>query len=137
MFDFFVSNSLAAFSASEGTLLWEGSLMKTSHHCPEDLFVINGQVWSTNTGKPQNGGTHFLVMNLFTGEIWTAQRATDLGLIDGVGHLKPKMQDHFGDKVQFRRYELRRPLWSRFGAQMAQDALFGIEERAAYARFGL
>lgn len=75
--------------------------------------------------------------NLFTGEIWTAQRATDLGLIDGIAHLKPKMQERFGDKVHFRRYGLRRPLWSRFGAQMAQDALFGIEERAAYARFGL
>ena len=75
--------------------------------------------------------------DLFTGEIWAAQRATALGLIDGIGHLKPKMQDRFGKKVQFRRYAIRRPVWSRFGAQMAQDALFGIEERAAYARFGL
>ena len=75
--------------------------------------------------------------NLFTGEIWAAKRATDLGLIDGIAHLKPKMQERFGDKVQFRRYGLRRPIWSRFGAQMAQDALFGIEERAAFARLGL
>ncbi len=75
--------------------------------------------------------------DLFTGEIWAAQRATALGLIDGIGHIKPKMQDRFGTKVQFRRYAMRRPVWSRFGAQMAQDALFGIEERAAFARFGL
>jgi len=75
--------------------------------------------------------------NLFTGEIWAAHRAADLGLIDGIAHLKPKMQDRFGKKVQFRRYGLRRPFWSRFGAAMAQDALFGIEERAAFARFGL
>ncbi|MDK3017266.1 S49 family peptidase [Pseudodonghicola flavimaris] len=75
--------------------------------------------------------------DLFTGEIWLAQRAVQLGLIDGIGHLKPKMQERFGKKVQFRRYGLRRPLWSRFGAQLAQDALAGIEERAAYARFGL
>lgn len=75
--------------------------------------------------------------DLFNGEVWLGRRATDLGLIDGIGHLKPKMQARFGDKVQFRRYEMRRPFWSRFGADMAQDALAGIEERAQYARFGL
>lgn len=109
---------------------------------PEDverLQVILGDLHETFIAqvKARRGDKLDSETNLFTGEIWTAQRATDLGLIDGVGHLKPKMQERFGDKVQFRRYELRRPLWSRFGAQMAQDALFGIEERAAYARFGL
>lgn len=47
------------------------------------------------------------------------------------------MQKRFGDKVKFRRYGLRKPFWSRFGAAMAQDAIVGLEERAAYARFGL
>jgi len=74
---------------------------------------------------------------LFTGEIWLAARAQELGLIDGIGHLDPSMKDRFGDKVQFRRYGPRRSLMSRFGAQMAQDALGGIEERAAFAQFGL
>lgn len=74
---------------------------------------------------------------LFTGEFWLAAQATELGLIDGIGHLKPKMIERFGDKVQLRRYGLRRPLLSRFGAQLAQDALGGIEERAAFAKFGL
>jgi outer membrane protein assembly factor BamB len=60
---------LTAFSARDGSQLWNGSLMKTSHHCPEDLFVIEGHVWSVNTGKPQENGTHFKVMNLRTGEI--------------------------------------------------------------------
>ena len=75
--------------------------------------------------------------DLFNGEIWAARRAAELGLIEGSGHLKPKMQERFGDKVQFRRYSVRRPFWSRFGAQLTQDALAGIEERAAFARFGL
>lgn len=75
--------------------------------------------------------------DLFTGEIWLARKATEIGLIDGVGHLKPKMQARFGEKVQFRRYGLRRPLLSRFGAQLTQDAIAGLEERADYARFGL
>ncbi len=75
--------------------------------------------------------------DLFTGEIWLAKRALKLGLIDGIGHLKPKMQERFGDKVKFRRYGMRKPIWSRFGAEIAQDAIAGIEERAAFARFGL
>ncbi|OED46492.1 S49 family peptidase [Leisingera sp. S232] len=75
--------------------------------------------------------------NLFTGEIWLARRAEELGLIDGIGHLKPKMKERFGEKARFRRYGLKKPLLSRFGMQVAQDALTGIEERAEYARFGL
>lgn len=109
---------------------------------PEDvarLKVILGDLHENFIAqiKDRRGDKLDSETNLFTGEIWAAKRATDLGLIDGIGHLKPKMQERFGDKVQFRRYGLRRPIWSRFGAQMAQDALFGIEERAAYARFGL
>jgi signal peptide peptidase SppA len=75
--------------------------------------------------------------DLFTGEVWLAKRATELGLIDGIAHIKPKMQDVFGEKVSFRRYALKKPLFQRFGARVVQDALTGIEERAEYARFGL
>lgn len=75
--------------------------------------------------------------DLFTGEIWLARRAVELGLIDGVGHLKPMMQARFGEKVRFRRYGVRKPLLARFGAQIMGDALHGIEERSAYAQFGL
>jgi len=47
------------------------------------------------------------------------------------------MKDRFGDKVQFRRYGQKKPLLARFGAQIVDDAVAGIEERAAFARFGL
>jgi len=75
--------------------------------------------------------------DLFTGEIWLARAAIEVGLIDGIGHLRPMMQERFGKKVKFKRYGTKKGLLSRFGAQMVQDAVFGIEERAAYARFGL
>jgi signal peptide peptidase SppA len=75
--------------------------------------------------------------DLFTGEFWLAGKARDLGLIDGIGHLVPKMKERFGDKVRFRRYEIRRPFFRRLGASMIEDAFAGLEERAAYARFGL
>ena len=74
---------------------------------------------------------------LFTGEVWIGQAAVDKGLADGIGHLVPVMKDRFGDKVTFRRYEARRPWFSRFGAKLTEDALSAIEERADFARYGL
>jgi len=60
---------LTAFSAADGRQLWTGSLLKTSHHCPEDLFIIDGLIWSPNTGTPQRNGTHFKVIDVRTGQI--------------------------------------------------------------------
>jgi len=75
--------------------------------------------------------------DLFTGEIWLARAALAHGLIDGIGHIAPVMKERFGDKVKFRRYEMKRPFFRRFGASVVEDAVSGLEERAAYARFGL
>ena len=75
--------------------------------------------------------------DLFTGEIWVGETAQEVGLIDGIGHLDQVMKDRFGDKVKFRRYGRGRSLAQRLGLSLAEDALGLIEERAAYARFGL
>ena len=75
--------------------------------------------------------------DLFTGEVWLARRATELGLIDGIGHLKPMMKERFGDKVKFRRYGVRKPFLSRFGARIFDDALYALEERSAFSQYGL
>lgn len=74
---------------------------------------------------------------LFTGEFWLGHRAVELGLADGIGHLAPKMKDLYGDKVRFAQYGRKRGLFQRFGMALAQDTITTIEERAAYARFGL
>lgn len=74
---------------------------------------------------------------LFTGEIWVGARAVDMGLVDGVAHLKPKMIELFGEKLRLRRYDAKRPMLSRLGVQIAGDAIATIEERAEFARFGL
>lgn len=75
--------------------------------------------------------------DLFTGEIWVGQKSIDVGLADHIGHLVPVMKDRLGDKVKFRHFGQKRSLLSRFGAQIIDDTVAGIEERAAYARFGL
>ncbi len=87
--------------------------------------------------KARRNGKLDTQADLFTGEVWLARRAQELGLIEGIAHLRPKMQERFGNKVKFRRYGLKKPIWSRFGATLAEDAIAGVEERAAFARFGL
>ncbi len=65
-------------SAKDGKGLWSGSLLHSSHHCPNDIFVLDGLVWSANTGVPQKTGTHLKAIDLHTGEIKKDFRAKNL-----------------------------------------------------------
>lgn len=87
--------------------------------------------------KARRGAKLAAADGLFEGEFWTGRRAVDLGLADGIGHLVPRMREIFGDKVRFRTYGPRRGLLHRFGLALAEDAAHLVEERAAFARFGL
>ena len=39
--------------------------------------------------------------DLFTGEFWSGRKALELGLIDGLGDLRTKMRELYGDEVRF------------------------------------
>lgn len=75
--------------------------------------------------------------DLFTGKFWLGQTGVDLGLADGIGHLVPKMKERYGDKVRLIPYTQKKPVWQRFSAQVVDDALHSVEDRAEFARFGL
>jgi len=75
--------------------------------------------------------------DLFTGEVFFGKKAIAEGLVDGIGHLVPMMKARFGDKVTFRKYSEKKSLLSRFGMSVVQDAIHTVEDRAAFARFGL
>ena len=109
---------------------------------PEDVERLKGsleqihEVFKTHVTS-RRGGRLASDQDLFTGEIWLGQKAIDVGLADHIGHLVPTMKDMFGDKVKFRVFGQRRSIAQRFGLSLAQDAIALIEERTAYARFGL
>lgn len=75
---------------------------------------------------------------IFTGEIWVGAEAVKMGLADAVGHMMPVLRERYGKKVRVRSATpRRRSLLSRLGAEALSGAVDAIEERAAYARFGL
>lgn len=87
--------------------------------------------------KTRRGARLNTEIELFAGDIWVGDSGLETGLIDGVGHLVPKMKEIFGDKVKLRVYQQKKPLLGRLGAQVTDDALSAVEDRLAYARYGL
>lgn len=75
--------------------------------------------------------------DLFTGEVWVGAEAVAVGLVDGVGHLAPKMKERFGDGVDLRVVEAKRPLFQRLGGPGVEDLGHALEKRALWARFGV
>ena len=74
---------------------------------------------------------------LFSGRVWLGRSAVEVGLADGIGHMAPVLKERYGEDVRIRRYGRKRGLLQRIGASVLGDTLAAIEERAAYARFGL
>lgn len=88
---------------------------------------------------------------VFNGDIWTGERALELGLVDGLGDMRTIMRRKYGPDVRFLMVE--RPMsWlerrlGRVGLQApdsadarmswASDLIAAVEERAHWARFGL
>ncbi len=75
----------------------------------------------------QRRGARLSGGDLFTGDVWTGAQAVDLGLIDGIAHLEPKMKDLFGADVRFVRHAARRPFLRRFGIEFADGMLSRAE----------
>lgn len=82
-------------------------------------------------------GARLADADLFNADVWVGQAAVDVGLVDGIGHLVPKLKELYGEKVRLVPYGQRRSILQRFGARVISDALAGVEERALWAQFGL
>jgi serine protease SohB len=79
---------------------------------------------------------------VFEGDIWTGSQALSLGLIDGIGALRPTLRERFGERVALRRVPVRVNRLSRLlgrgriGAGTL-EVLAAMEEWAHWRRFGL
>jgi len=90
--------------------------------------------------------------DLFSGTFWSAAKALELGLIDGIADLRSKMQELHGEKVRLRAIPMAPSgLFARFRripglagggegfafpGSFADDLLSTVEARALWSRFG-
>ncbi len=75
--------------------------------------------------------------NLFNGDIWVGPQAIENGLVDGIGHVVPKMKEIFGDDVRLPLLTQKKGLFSRFSGVSAGNVIADAEERLHWQRFGL
>lgn len=96
--------------------------------------------------KARRGARLDATADLFNADVWVGQDAVKVGLADGVAHVVPKLKALYGDKVRLVPMGQRRSLLQRLGgASLGADvgvgltraALTEVEDRAAWARFGL
>jgi serine protease SohB len=82
-------------------------------------------------------GARLADADLFNADVWVGQQAVELGLVDGVAHLVPKMKALYGEKVRLVPLGQKRGLLARFGLSLGEDLLQSVEDRALWARYGL
>ncbi len=92
---------------------------------------------------------------LFSGAFWSGPRAHELGLVDGLGDMRSRMRELYGETVRLQVIPMeKRSLLSRLGRSAApslplgsigqslssgltDDAISALETRAMWSRFGL
>lgn len=80
---------------------------------------------------------------LFSGDFWSGREAARLGLVDGIGDLRTRMRELYGENVRLRVVtEPKGWLQRRIGLDSradgwARDVVAALEERAWWARYGL
>ncbi len=60
---------LVGLSAENGDILWRSDQLKSGHWSPEDVFLIDGLIWTAQTGGSQKDGTHFQAVDSRTGRV--------------------------------------------------------------------
>lgn len=108
-----------------------------------DVFI--GLVKERRLGKLKAPDTE-----LFSGAFWSASKAAEFGLVDGIADVRSKMRELFGDKIRLKLIEgeksgllarLRRSpgvIGMRPEAlAFADDLVSAVEARTLWSRFGL
>ncbi|MEH6404649.1 MAG: S49 family peptidase [Sneathiella sp.] len=82
---------------------------------------------------------------LFSGDVWTGPRATELGLIDGISDLRSFMREKYGEDVKFHLLAGRKSWIQKtlglgahsIGADAVEAVIDASKNEAAWSRYGL
>ena len=90
-----------------------------------------------NHVKARRGARLNQSADIFNADVWVGQQAVDLGLVDGQGHIVPKLKALYGEKVRLLPYGRKRSLFQRLGLSIFDQTLDALEDKALWARYGL
>ena len=79
---------------------------------------------------------------IFEGQFWLADKAAELGIIDGVGEVRAFAKEKFGDEIRFNEFSPDKKLIpSLLGAEakasLPDDIAEAVETKSAWGRFGV
>jgi signal peptide peptidase SppA len=88
--------------------------------------------------------------DLFTGLFWAGQKGVDLGLADAIGDMRSSLIERYGKDTKLKLIEAKKGLFGRrqpgvalggmgveLAANITENALSTLEERALWSRYGL
>jgi signal peptide peptidase SppA len=115
---------------------------------PEDVERLKSlqrdvhEEFKTLVRTRRNGKLRGDEAEIFSGAFWSGRQALDLGLVDGIGHMRDILRARFGDRTEFKLIATPKG-WAlrRLGFGTAMDPASGLidamEIRALWGRFGL
>ncbi len=74
---------------------------------------------------------------IFNGEVWEAERAKKLGLIDDIGTMESILETKFGDNVKYKYVNKKKSFFSRFSSSIVDEVLSKFIENKYFSKFGL
>ena len=81
---------------------------------------------------------------IFSGLFWVGNKALELGLVDGIGHLNGVLKNKFGDKIKIKMIEQKKSFIQRKLSSSITSSLIDserlieyLEEKAYWSRYGL
>lgn len=88
----------------------------------------------------RNNKINFDNEELFSGAFWSGKKALELGLIDGIADFRSKMQEKFGQDVEFIKITSKKSFLKNLFSEKThlQEKFFdNLEEKISFNKFGL
>ena len=74
---------------------------------------------------------------IFNGEVWEAERAKNLGLIDDIGTMEDILERKYGEDIKYKYVNKKKSIFSRFSSSIIDEVFSKIIENRYFSKFGL
>ena len=74
---------------------------------------------------------------IFNGEVWEAERAKKLGLIDDIGTMEDILESKYGKDIKYKYVNKKKSFFSRFSSSIIDELFSKIIENRYFSKYGL